>query len=381
MGNSYGLANPWRTGDSAVNGDGQALVMNFLNNVQGKDPVKGNLHLASFYTQSGSTYQDVAYGSFEPVVTEGYLKIHKQSTCTAVSKGNSHYDLSGAWYGVYKNASCTSADMVTSLKTDANGDTATVKLQAGTYYVKEGTAPKGFKIDTQVYKVEVTTGHTANNPVVINSNDVPYNDPINVAVSKINAETGDASEKLEGAEYTFIYYDLDGVTKVEDINGKEPFYKDPWVLKTNNKGMVYFSEKYKISGSALPVVGTDPYTGNIYGLPLGTLTVQETKAPEGYELDPTVYVFSIRMNSAGTAAEMYCHTTNTKSGIIAGNVGDEGVTHKEKPIRANLKFVKVDEKGSPLAGIPFEIESLTTGEKHTVTSDENGVVEVIPETA
>ena len=41
------------------------------------------------------------------------------------------------------------------------GNTDTVELRAGTYYVKEIKAPKGFQLDKEVYTLTVKAGETS----------------------------------------------------------------------------------------------------------------------------------------------------------------------------------------------------------------------------
>lgn len=71
------------------------------------------------------------WGSYNP---SGFAKVKKTSGNTTVTTSNSSYSLEGAEYSVYSNAACSSR--VGTLKTDANGNSGTLKLNAGTYYVK-----------------------------------------------------------------------------------------------------------------------------------------------------------------------------------------------------------------------------------------------------
>ena len=47
----------------------------------------------------------------------------------------------GAIYGVYKEQACTTK--IADLTTDAQGNSNTVEVDAGTYFIKEIKAPKG----------------------------------------------------------------------------------------------------------------------------------------------------------------------------------------------------------------------------------------------
>ena len=79
--------------------------------------------------------------------------------------GNSQYSLSGARYQLYTNAACTAAAKDANgsnavLPTGAHGKANTLKMNPGTYYAKEITASKGYKLDPKVYTVVVTASNT-----------------------------------------------------------------------------------------------------------------------------------------------------------------------------------------------------------------------------
>lgn len=82
------------------------------------------------YTGEG---QDL--GQFWAKLDVGNATIQKTSANTSVTKDNDCYSLAGATYGIYSDKDCS--DLVTSLTTDKNGNTDTVEIKAGTYYVKE----------------------------------------------------------------------------------------------------------------------------------------------------------------------------------------------------------------------------------------------------
>lgn len=68
------------------------------------------------------------------IPTNGHLKLKKKSANTTITNGNSCYSLANAEYGVYTEKACT--NKVATLKTDANGNSQVVEVDAGTYYVK-----------------------------------------------------------------------------------------------------------------------------------------------------------------------------------------------------------------------------------------------------
>lgn len=67
-----------------------------------------------------------------------------------------------AVFGVYSDSGCTAeVGQITTNETDGTGFLA--GLKAGTYYVKEITAPDGYQLDTTVYTVTVPDGGNDNN--------------------------------------------------------------------------------------------------------------------------------------------------------------------------------------------------------------------------
>ena len=132
------------------------------------------------------------------------MNLKKESANPEMTEGNSCYSLEGATYGVYKEQACSTK--IADLTTDAQGNSNTVEVDAGTYYVKETKAPKGFVLDKQVHSVTVTAGQTA----VVKVKDLPQLDPVGVLLGKIDKETNQnkpqGSASLEGAEFTVKYY-------------------------------------------------------------------------------------------------------------------------------------------------------------------------------
>ena len=70
-----------------------------------------------------------------------------------------------------------------------------------------------------------------------------------------------------------------------------------------------------MGGDELYKLGGRPY------LPLGTVTVQETKAPQGYELDPTVYVCHFTPDESGRKWISFDMTATIPQAQVMGGVG------------------------------------------------------------
>lgn len=95
-------------------------------------------------------------GSVTNTLQTGWLKLHKDSANPDMTNGNNCYSLADAEYKVYTDEACTKlATYNGSLVTDKNGDTGTVELLPGIYWVKETKAPKTYELDKEPHQVAV----------------------------------------------------------------------------------------------------------------------------------------------------------------------------------------------------------------------------------
>ena len=235
-------------------------------------------------------------------LSKGKLNLIKTSANPEITNGSDCYSFEGAEFGVYNNANVISGQ-VGKLVTDKNGKTNTLDLNAGTYWVKELKAPKGYALNYEVKKVQVSAGKTT----TVTFSDIPQMDPVGIILGKIDKETNlnkpQGSGKLEGAEFTVKYYD--GFWEKD---------KDPatlgeksvctWIFKTDKDGFSYYDEQFLVSGDKLFLGATGTPS-----LPLGTITIQETKAPEGYLINPEVFVRQITPSGSGDIVETYNQPT------------------------------------------------------------------------
>ena len=296
-------------------------------------------------------------GQFWAKLAVGDGKIQKSSSNTAITKSNDCYSLSGATYGVYSDKGCTKS--VATLMTDGNGNTDTVELRASTYYVKEIEAPKGFQLDNNVYTLTVKAGETS----TLKVSDTPKVTDTLVELFKIDMETGKATAQgnasLEGAEFVWKYYD--GYYTKDNLPS-EP--TRTWTTKTKaEKGsdntihyITRLADSYKVSGDSF-------YTQNgTICLPLGTITVEEKAAPNGYLLDGAY------MQAAGSSEQIkgVYVAQITEDGELAALSGSNQYSVSDKIIRGGVRIQKRDletkdtkpQGGATLKDTAFEIISL-----------------------
>ncbi len=336
----------------------------------------------------------------------GFLQIHKSSADPAITNGNSCYNFEGIPYGIFTDAECRNP--VTVVKLDANGYSQPYELTAGTYYVREAEAKpgSGYQTNSTVYTIEVTAGTTATAPVMCETTDVPLNDPFGIVINKINAD-GTTTADLSGAEYTIKYYPKQYNT-VAEIQADPEAKATTWVIKTikdaSGNYQAFLDDAHIVSGvSDGAKFGKN--TMGTYIIPLGTLTVEETKAPTGFTKDGAV------VSSAATGATLtgtnnvYLFNLVDKDSAIylkSGNALDTAATdetaitlqYAERQINGTPKMEKHDLElnkkaamgGTNFAGITFEVYCLddsviignTTYKKgetiETVTSDAEGNV-------
>lgn len=298
-----------------------------------------------------------------PGPQKGKLSIMKKSANPEITDNNPCYELKGAEYGVYKTKVDATNDKnkVNTLIIGKYDDTEKnknwsneIELEAGTYYVKETKAPKGYALNPNAVKVVIEAGK--NTWIGEESNDFvdyPQSDPVSVVLEKVDKETNknkpQGSASLEGAEFTVKYYkglyDEDPATQ-----GQTPARS--WVLKTDEDGYCRLSDKFKVSGDDFYYNGNSDPT-----LPVGTLTIQETKAPTGYFINDKVFVQKITSSGDAERVETY-----NQPEVL------------EKVIKFNIKKVQVGTT-IPVSGAVFR-HTLPNGSTEDLTTNGSGEIKI-----
>lgn len=296
------------------------------------------------------------------------VTLDKSNGNPAMTQGNAAcyaQDLSGAIYGVYSDAALTNE--VGRITTDANGHGALIGITVqrnAVLYIKELIAPRGFNLDSQVYRHVFTANDETYN---VQSTDQPLNDPLNIELNKVSADGTVVANpaSLEGAEFTIKYY-----AGQYTFNDLPTTPTRTWVIKTikspvDNTYKAALGDTFKVSG--------DPFylDAGIPTLPLGTLTVEETKAPAGYTLDNKV------IDATNSPAP------NIRNGVVLFNIVDDNSTARvvggneytvvEGVVRGGLEIQKKDaDTNENIGAATFEI--VNKNNYDVVARDENGDV-------
>ena len=274
----------------------------------GTEPSSGNQISEITPKTPGSFYILI---KIEPLQPKEYtVTLTKTSADVSITQGNSAYSLAGATYNVYEGTSGTGSVVATFTTDEAGHATLSTPLEDGTYSVKEVTPPKGYKLDEKIYTFTINGGDTS-----LSVEDEPGT--LTLILKKKDSQTGSTPQgnaSLAGAVYQ-VSYQLGGQTVTKELTSDA-------------------------SGNL----------GTLEGLPLGTVTVKELTAPEGYRLDTEV------------------HTYTVDGSQLTGDVYELEVTDLEEDVqRGGLTIQKLDSQtgttpqgDASLEGISFEIVNNST---------------------
>lgn len=244
--------------------------------------------------------------------------------------------------------------------TDEDGHYASPEdlLPYGTYLLREKDAPTGYlKEGTIEYQFEIRE-----NEQIVNIDEKIYNDPKRGGVRIIkNDKELNKSEALGGANHgdnttgTHLeqtQFTLKNVSETEVlVDGK--LYP---TKKTDESGCLITTLTVSWNEEQKAYVAETP----VDYLPYGTYELQEVAVHESYLLtDGEPRQFEIR-----------------EHGQIVTAACDEGKTPliwSNQVVRGDVKIVKIANGTSKRLSVPFVIENVTTGEKHLMVTDKNGM--------
>ena len=245
----------------------------------------------------------------------------------------------------------------------ASGDL--INTEAPRYKLCWLTAPAGYALDSSVQSFTVTAGQNT----ALSVSDTPTNDPAMITLNKVDSETGDMVQggaSLAGAQFTVNYYDGYYNNSNLPANPTRSWIIQTKEITTKGGNKVYravLSNDYFVAGDAL-------YSASgINTLPLGTISIEETKAPEGYSLEGAY----LQVGGTGTKITGKYVAQITQSGNLASLKGGNTFKVSDKIKRGDFKLTKIDtDNQNRMSDIPFRVTCKGTGESHIIKTDENG---------
>ena len=230
--------------------------------------------------------------------------------------------LSGALIGIFKadETEFTKEHAIMTATSEKDGSFSFAKVPYGKWIVREIEAPEGFVLDDTSYEVNI-----GENEQVI---EVEITDEYihgNIELTKVDADYPD--NKLTGATFE-VYKDVNGDGKLDD--GDE-----------------------LIRNLEETATGTYEMKELLYGKYL----VKETKAPEGFVLDKSVYSVFIEKDETTYKVE-----------------NKAGVGFINEAMKGNLKIKKTSSDGK-VEGFTFRVTGVN-GYDSTFTTDKNGEISV-----
>ena len=263
--------------------------------------IKAAPHRARRYhgpVSSEGRHQDMLY-----VLPAVSVSFQKQSSQADITAGNDTYRLGSATFDIFESAGDA---RVGTIQTDENGRAQATLLPNTAYYLVETKAPAGYIPRSD--RIAFTTQNSGEHVTI---NEQPGT--ITLRIAKTDAATDGGAQvgaSLAGAEFTCVSQSTPGWTRT---------------LTTDENGRAILN-----------------------GVPLGTFTIYESKAPEGYLISNDCWSYTVG----------------------AEQLGDTGIVELESripniPIAFDLEISKFKDRGNndesgleqPAEGVVFEVVS------------------------
>ena len=313
----------------------------------------GDEIVVGFLTKRVNSQSGAGIAKFKIKPKKGDLNITKVNGNPELTAGNDCYSLAGAEYQLRDGSGNTVATLIT----DVNGNASVSGINAGNYTLVETKASPGFELNTEHTSVTINAGQTTTLNGVGCLVEQPANDPVAIEITKADMDSTESipqgNASLEGAEFTVKYYNA-LYDKASDLPEKAT---RTWVLKTvKRKDGSY--KAYLTLPECIVKEKSDElyYVDGMVTLPIGTITIQETRAPEGYLLEGAVL------------SDKNGNTENIDNGVFMTQIKQEGISSNATVVAGNFPVVRDEVKKHKV-----EVEKLSEG-KDGVTAPLNNAV-------
>lgn len=313
----------------------------------------GDEIVVGFLTKRVNSQSGAGIAKFKIKPKKGDLNITKVNGNPELTAGNDCYSLAGAEYQLRDGSGNTVATLIT----DVNGNASVSGINAGNYTLVETKASPGFELNTEHTSVTINAGQTTTLNGVGCLVEQPANDPVAIEITKADMDSAESipqgNASLEGAEFTVKYYNA-LYDKASDLPEKAT---RTWVLKTvKRKDGSY--KAYLTLPECIVKEKSDElyYVDGMVTLPIGTITIQETRAPEGYLLEGAVL------------SDKNGNTENIDNGVFMTQIKQEGISSNATVVAGNFPVVRDEVKKHKV-----EVEKLSE-DKDGVTAPLNNAV-------
>ena len=287
--------------------------------------IKAAPHRARRYlgaVSGGSKRQDMLY-----VLPAVSVSFQKQSANTVITSGNNTYQFTGATFDVFESAS---GARVGTIQMDGNGRAQATLLPNTAYYLIETKAPAGYV--PRHDRIAFTTGNDGGRVAI---DEQPGT--INLRIVKLDAATNagpQVGSSLAGAEFTCVSQSTPGWAQI---------------LTTDESGRATLAD-----------------------VPLGTFTIYESKAPEGFK---RAGEWTVGANQISDAAELQYIVDNHALSTHLQIVKRDAQTGASVPL-AGFTFQLLDSNHEPVSQTCWYpahnvMDTFTTDATGTVTLPES----------
>lgn len=316
----------------------------------------GDEIVVGFLTKRANSQSGAGIAKFKIKPKKGDLNITKVNGNPELTAGNDCYSLEGAEYQLRDGSENTVATLIT----DINGNASVSGINAGNYTLVETKASQGFELNPEHTSVTINAGQTTTLNGIGCLIEQPANDPLSILIQKVDMDSGESTVQgnasLEGAEFTVKYYNKI-YDKQEDLPEKAT---RTWVLKTILLNGKYYAD-LRFERCIIKEKSDDLYyVDGLVTLPIGTLTIQETKAPNGYLLDGATLVdgkgSTENIDNGIYLTQIIQNDINGSAQVTAGNFPI--VKDLVKKHHIEIEKVALDQEGNttPLNDAEFTIK-------------------------
>ncbi len=328
--------------------DSEAEGTSFATGTDGKATVKrlpaGNYILKEVkapanYAVSADTEISVLQSGNSETVKVYDVRDRAKIRINKTASHNHERKLDGAVFEIYSDQELTV--LAGTMTTGNGGYGESEMLPLGTYYVKEKTAPAGYELSSRVYQIILKDDSEAYT-LQADGNDFVTNDygTGSLVFDKTDSLTG---EKLASAQFSLT-------RKETEVDGAFEHFEGILSDKSPDELKAMGLDDVKTEDGLIRFTAVNGHV-DMTGIPYGTYTLKEEKAPKGY------------LSLIGRSEYQFTITENNRT----AKFGDDNVIINDRA-QFELQLKKTDDLGRSVSGIQFVIQGPGRYEENSILS-------------